>query len=84
MGINTTYKVRENFIETITIDSLPYIFRFTFNNSEEVYQVSVVNLVHIIPFTMAQVEECAWKIIGNVPSNIKAVESLLSKMIVSG
>jgi hypothetical protein len=73
--------MKENFIDTLTINSRMYVFRFIKDGKESRYIVSLINNKSIPPFTMSH-DGDGWKVDGDAKPVIKAAEKLLSEVIV--
>lgn len=73
--------MRESFINTISIDSEPFILRYVLHPSEPIYTVSVINRKSVRPFTMAMINENSWKIAGLAEEKFKAVETRIAEAI---
>lgn len=71
--------MKENFIETISIASRPYIFRYELT-SNNTYSVTVLNYREVIPFEMIAEGE-KWVVKNTEASDIIAAEQALSNAI---
>lgn len=75
--------MKENFVETISINSQPYVFRYELQPALQAYTITILNHKEIEPFEIVCENGDHWKIKEDVNDYFKAAESLLCAAIVA-
>ncbi len=75
--------MKESFIDTISIENTPYIFRYELDGAGNTYNITVLNHREMEPFSMTRIAAETWRIGNEAAEAIKKAEERLCNAILS-